>query len=90
MNYWEIRLGRDLWRAAESSWLRVSGLCMGSVPRLALLWTGVRAVSWVQSLAMRVSGFLHQKYNIIMVIAKAHPVYRCHRSNPSIEAQEAV
>lgn len=35
-------------------------------------------------------GFLHQKYNIFMVIAKAHPVYRCHRLNLSIEAQEAV
>ena len=41
MNYWEIRLACDLWRAALGSAL--PGLWMGSVPRLALLWTGVRA-----------------------------------------------
>ena len=27
----------------SSSWLWLPGLWMGSVPRLALLWTGVRA-----------------------------------------------
>ena len=63
MNYWEIRLARDLWRAQESRSCLAQRLCMGSVPRLALLWTEMGAACTI--LSMRATnGSLHQKFNI--------------------------
>ena len=66
MNYWEIRLQSDLWRAA------LGAGCLGSVPRLALLWTGVRATQMGAVLAMRENGFLHQKFNIFLTTKASH------------------
>lgn len=84
MNYWEIRLGRDLWRAAESSWLLVAGYGKCAKTHIIVDWSAgceMGAVS-VGHAGQPGNGFLHQKRNIFM--AKAHyfadnTVYRCYR-----------